>query len=69
MRNLITYPVGLILKAYLAYAFILIEREKRKEQRAEKAIKKTGTTYRNRQITFTTCPPGYIHILRSAILH
>ena len=40
MRNLITYPVGLILKAYMAYAFILIEREKRKEQRAEKAIKK-----------------------------
>lgn len=40
MRNLITYPVGLILKAYMVYAFILIEREKRKEQRAEKAIKK-----------------------------
>lgn len=40
MRNLITYPVGLILKAYLAYAFILIEREKRKEQRAERTMKK-----------------------------
>lgn len=40
MRNLMTYPVGLILKAYMAYAFILIEREKRKEQRAEKMIKK-----------------------------
>ncbi len=40
MRNLITYPVGLILKAYMAYAFVLIEREKRKEQRAERAMKK-----------------------------
>lgn len=40
MRNLITYPVGLVLKAYMAYAFILIEREKRKEQRAEKLMKK-----------------------------
>lgn len=40
MRNLITYPVGLVLKAYMVYAFILIEREKRKEQRAEKLMKK-----------------------------
>lgn len=40
MRTLITYPVGLVLKAYMAYAFILIEREKRKEQRAEKLMKK-----------------------------
>ena len=41
MRNLITYPVGLVLKAYMAYAFILIEREKRKEQRSEMMMKKT----------------------------
>ncbi len=41
MRNLVTYPVGLLLKAYMAYAFILIEREKRKEHRAERAHKKT----------------------------
>lgn len=40
MRNLITYPVGLILKAYMAYAFILVERDKRKEQRAERPVKK-----------------------------
>ena len=40
MRTLITYPVGLVLKAYLAYAFILIEREKRKEQRAMNMLKK-----------------------------
>jgi hypothetical protein len=41
MRNLVTYPVGLLLKAYMAYAFILIEREKRKEHRAERTLKKT----------------------------
>lgn len=35
-----TYPVGLILKMYMTYALILTEREKRKEQRAERAIKK-----------------------------
>lgn len=40
MRTLITYPVGLVLKAYLAYAFILIEREKRRELRTEKMMKK-----------------------------
>ncbi|MCB0697074.1 MAG: hypothetical protein KDC07_06900 [Chitinophagaceae bacterium] len=40
MRKLMTYPVGIVLKAYMAYAFILIEREKRKEQRAEKLTKK-----------------------------
>ncbi len=40
MRNIITYPVGLILKAYMTYAFILVEREKRKEQRAERSMKK-----------------------------
>lgn len=36
MRRLMTYPVGLVLKAYMAYAFILVEREKRREIRAEK---------------------------------
>ncbi len=41
MRNLITYPVGLVLKAYMAYAFILIAREKRKEQHSEMMMKKT----------------------------
>ncbi len=35
-----TYPVGLVLKAYMSYAFILVEREKKKEQRAEKMVKK-----------------------------
>ena len=40
MRKLMTYPVGIVLKAYMAYAFILKEREKRKEQRAEKLTKK-----------------------------
>lgn len=38
MRTLMTYPVGLILKAYMAYAFILIAREKRKAQRTEKKL-------------------------------
>lgn len=38
MRKLMTYPVGLALKAYMAYAFFLIEREKRKALRAEKAL-------------------------------
>ena len=41
MRKLMTYPVGIVLKAYMAYAFILIEREKRREMREEKAMKKT----------------------------
>lgn len=41
MRKLMTYPVGLVLKAYMAYAFILVEREKRKEIQAEKAMKKS----------------------------
>lgn len=41
MRKLMTYPVGLVLKAYMAYAFILIEREKRKEMREEKMMKKS----------------------------
>ena len=40
MRRLMTYPVGLVLKAYMAYAFILVEREKRREIRAEKMEKK-----------------------------
>ncbi|HEY9176231.1 MAG TPA: hypothetical protein VIN07_01010 [Flavipsychrobacter sp.] len=40
MRYLMTYPVGLILKMYMAYALILTEREKRKAQRMERAIKK-----------------------------
>ncbi len=39
MRRLLTYPVGLILKAYMAYAFLLIEREKRAAARAERALK------------------------------
>lgn len=33
MKALITYPVGLLLKAYMLYAAVLI---KRKERRAEK---------------------------------
>lgn len=41
MRKLMTYPVGIVLKAYMAFAFILIEREKRKVQREEKLLKKT----------------------------
>lgn len=41
MRKLMTYPVGIILKAYMAYAFILIEREKRREIREEKLMKKS----------------------------
>lgn len=40
MRTLMTYPVGLVLKAYMAYAFFLIGREKRREQRAEHGMKK-----------------------------
>ena len=40
MRKLMTYPVGLILKAYMAYAHILVEREKRKEIRLERLMKK-----------------------------
>lgn len=40
MRKLMTYPVGLVLKAYMSYAFILIEREKKREQRAEQISKK-----------------------------
>jgi len=40
MRKLMTYPVGLVLKVYMSYAFILVEREKRREQRAEKMMKK-----------------------------
>lgn len=40
MRNLMTYPVGLILKVYMAYALLLTEREKRREQRAGRVIKK-----------------------------
>lgn len=40
MRKLMTYPVGLVLKMYMAYAHILIEKEKRKEMRAERNMKK-----------------------------
>ncbi len=38
MRKLMTYPVGLVLKTYMAYAHFLVEREKRKAQRAEKKL-------------------------------
>lgn len=41
MRKLMTYPVGLVLKAYMTYAHILVEKEKRKSQREEKLMKKT----------------------------
>lgn len=41
MRKLMTYPVGIVLKAYMAYAFILIEKEKRRAIREEKMMKKT----------------------------
>lgn len=40
MKKLMTYPVGIVLKAYMAYAFILIEREKRRAIREEKSMKK-----------------------------
>lgn len=41
MRKLMTYPVGLVLKAYMTYAHFLVEKEKRKEVREEKLMKKT----------------------------
>ena len=45
MRKLMTYPVGLVLKAYMAYAFFLIEREKRKAIRAERMIAERELTH------------------------
>lgn len=37
MKKILTYPMGVILKMYMAYAFVLVYMEKRKTQRAEKA--------------------------------
>lgn len=34
MRKLMTYPVGIVLKLYMQYAFYLVAKEEKKQQRA-----------------------------------
>lgn len=39
MRKLMTYPVGIILKLYMAYAFFLVQKEERKQRQVTLAKK------------------------------
>ncbi|MCB0698691.1 MAG: hypothetical protein H6551_00505 [Chitinophagales bacterium] len=40
MRKLMTYPVGLVLKLYMAYAFYLVNKEERRLAREASIAKK-----------------------------